>query len=111
MTAEHLPPLPEPHWPRGYHGSVPGGGYTADQMHAYARSALAAQVAQAESLRVRLGQVAAIAHQGGLAGHDSITALACVRQLTLPYWDKTETEAELLKRVLAATSAAMKGQA
>lgn len=42
-----LPPLPEPHWPRGYQGAVPSGGYTADQMHAYARAALAAPAPQA----------------------------------------------------------------
>lgn len=64
--------------------------------------------AEVEALRGRLGHIAAVAHQGGLAGHDSITALACVRQLTLPYWDKTGTQDAMLKRVLDAASEAMK---
>jgi hypothetical protein len=41
-AAPELPPLPDPHWPRGYFGSVPSGGYTADQMHEYGRAVLAA---------------------------------------------------------------------
>jgi hypothetical protein len=41
--AEALPPLPPPHWPRYYQGSVPPGAYTADQMQAYARAALEAE--------------------------------------------------------------------
>jgi hypothetical protein len=38
--APQLPPMPEPHWPRYYQGSVPPGAYTADQMQAYARAAI-----------------------------------------------------------------------
>ena len=40
--APQLPPMPEPHWPRYYQGSVPPGAYTADQMKAYARAAIEA---------------------------------------------------------------------
>jgi len=40
--APQLPPMPEPHWPRCYQGSVPPGAYTADQMQAYARAAIEA---------------------------------------------------------------------
>jgi hypothetical protein len=46
--AEALPPLPPPHWPRYYQGSVPPGAYTADQMQAYARAALEAEAKPAE---------------------------------------------------------------
>jgi hypothetical protein len=35
--------LPEPFWPAGYFGEVPPGAFAADQMHAYARAALAAR--------------------------------------------------------------------
>ncbi len=42
MNDIKLPPLPAPHWPRGYQGYVASGGYTKDQMHDYARAALAA---------------------------------------------------------------------
>ena len=49
-----LPPLPEPHWPRGYQGAVPSGGYTADQMHAYARAALAAPAPQADEVLIAI---------------------------------------------------------
>ncbi len=47
--AESLPPLPEPYWPREYFGGVPSGAYTKDQMHAYARAALAAHEAEAKA--------------------------------------------------------------
>jgi len=42
--APQLPPMPEPHWPRYYQGSVPPGAYTADQMKAYARAAIEAAI-------------------------------------------------------------------
>ena len=38
-----LPPLPSPVWPSGFYGQIGAGAYTAEQMRAYARAALAAQ--------------------------------------------------------------------
>lgn len=67
--------------------------------------------AENEALRVRLGHIAAVSHEGGLAGHDSIVSLVCVRGLSLPYWAKPSTLGGRLKQVQDAVSAAMKEQA
>lgn len=59
---------------------------------------------EAENARMReaLEHSAAIVHDGGLAGLSKMDALNNVRNLLLPYWNKTNTEKKRADRVRAA---------
>lgn len=52
-----LPPLPAPHWPREYFGGVPTGAFTADQVQAYARLAIATLTAERDEAKRGLALV------------------------------------------------------
>lgn len=58
-----------------------------------------------EGARGKLGHVAAIAHNGGLAGLTEHQAIVAIRRLTISAWDKSGSEEQLRQRV----DAAMKG--
>lgn len=48
-----------------------------------------------DKMLASLKRIAAIAHNGGLAGLDEFDAMCAVRRLTLKYLDSNQTEDEL----------------